>query len=98
MANFLFVKDYLKESLLSIQLCFIIQGTGSSVKGLILKFFTRSVACLHARNKTGRCTHAIKQEGFFYWPPADMLFASIIKGWKRFFLRFSCANRLMVEI
>ena len=87
-ANFLLVKDYLKESLLSIQLCLIIQRKGSSEKGLILKFFTRSVACLHACNKTR----------FFYRPPADMLFASIRKGWKSFFLRFSCANRVMVEI
>ena len=76
------------ESLLSIQLCLIIQRKGSSEKGLILKFFTRSVACLHACNKTR----------FFYRPPADMLFASIRKGWKSFFLRFSCANRVMVEI
>ena len=31
-------KSYLKESLLSI-LCFIIQGKGSSGRGLILKFY-----------------------------------------------------------
>ena len=54
-------KNYLKESLSSI-LCFIIQGKGSSGKGLILKsILFRMViehnwvwVCLHARNEIGK--------------------------------------------
>ena len=58
-------KNYLKESLLSI-LCFIIQGKGSSEKGLILNsreksiflrmvnFDTDWVSCFYARNEIGR--------------------------------------------
>ena len=52
--------NYLKESLSSM-LCFIIQGKGSSGKGLIpklilLRMVIRNdwVSCLHARNEIGR--------------------------------------------
>ena len=55
----MFVKNYLKESLLSI-LCFMIQGKGSSEKDLILNssekfmgFDTECIASLHALSEIG---------------------------------------------
>ena len=67
---FLLVKNYSKESLLSM-FCFIIKGKGSSEKGLILNsggkfillrivnFDTDWVSCFHARNEIGRVFFAL---------------------------------------
>ena len=68
------VQNYLKESLLCI-LCFIIQGKGSSGKGLILQFI---LLCMTIRHDRVSCLLARNEIRSFCPLKANILFVSII--------------------